>query len=243
MSTVASFHLTRYPARHALGAMAGMVTGNRALAATPGLRFARRLGTGAGSSMGLGADLRRWATFAVWEGDAALDAFLAGSPIAARWQDHGEETWTVRLRPMSAQGVWSGSRPLEVAEGDAVGDGGGAVAVLTRARIGFRHWPAFYRSVPAVEGHLRRQAGLLAVLGIGESPVGLQATFSLWRSAADVATFAYGGSAHEAVVRRTRAEGWFGEELFARFRPYRSTGTWDGVDPLADPGRAEGKGS
>ncbi|CAN5165867.1 hypothetical protein BH24ACT1_BH24ACT1_10840 [soil metagenome] len=231
MSTIASFHLTRYPTRHALAATAGLATQRRSLAATRGLCFARQLGTGRGSAMGVGADLRRWATFAVWEDDAALDAFLVSSPLARRWQEQGEESWTVRLVPLSAHGSWGGVHPLGDV-GSAVHDNG-PVAVLTRARIGLRHWPAFYRSVPAVEAHLRRQPGLLAVLGIGEAPLGLQATFSLWRSSGDVTAFAYEESPHQAVVSRTREEGWFVEELFARFRPYRSTGTWDGVDPLA----------
>ena len=249
MPPLASFHLSRYPARHAVSAMADLVARRRALEATPGLRFARRLGTGRGSAMGLGADLRRWATFAVWEDEDALDAFLFSSPLAARWAEHAQETWSVRLVPLSAHGTWGGVAVLAGMAGRApaaAGDGPAEpVAVLTRARIPVRHWPAFYRAVRPVDDHLRRSPGLLAALGIGETPVGLQATFSLWRSVTDMEAFAYGRSPHEEVVRRTRRHGWFGEELFARFRPYRSAGTWDGADPLtgAGAGRAGGNGS
>ncbi|MEX2658215.1 MAG: hypothetical protein WD232_00860 [Acidimicrobiales bacterium] len=244
MGTVASFHLTRERPLGAVTAMAQMVGQGRLARRVPGLRFARRLGTGRGRAMGLQGDLRRWALFAVWDDEAALDAFLADDPVASRWRDRSLELWSVRLAPLAVHGTWGGADPFTGLDDDAAHRAAathdGPVAVLTRARIPARHWRAFYAAVPPVEAHLHGAPGLLEATGVGERPVGLLATFSLWRSAEDMEAFAYRGSVHEEVVRATRAGGWFAEELFARFRPYGSTGTWDGRDPLA---AGDGNGS
>jgi hypothetical protein len=69
-------------------------------------------------------------------------------------------------------------------------------------------------------------------MGIGELPVGLQGTFSLWRTAADLRAFAYQGVAHAAAIRRTSEKGWYAEELFARFGVVHASGSLDGKDPL-----------
>jgi hypothetical protein len=221
---VASFTLARYPLRRVPAVLA---TRRR----PGGLRFVRRLGTGRGAAMGLGGDLRRWATFAVWDDDEALDASL---PVEA---PGATEAWTARLAPLGSRGSWAGRTPLPPDR--ATTDG--PVAVLTRARLRLRSWPAFYRAVPPVEAALHAAPGVLAVVGVGEAPVGLQATFSLWRSTADMEAFAAAAPGpHRDVARRARAEGWFAEDLFARFRPYASTGTWGGRDPLAG---AVGNGS
>lgn len=229
MPLVASFHLARFPAHRVPRVMAGAVLDRRALARTPGLRFARQLGTGRGREMGIGADWRRWALFAVWEREGDLDAFLTRSPLAARWHAHPEQAYAVRLAPLAAHGTWGGSDPLAGFE-PAPDDDAAPVAVLTRATIPLRHWPAFHRAVPPVGHALDRAEGLLAATGIGERPLGTLATFSLWRSAADVDRFAHGpASPHRPVVAATRRHGWFRDELFARFRPYAEEGTWPGA--------------
>ena len=80
---------------------------------------------------------------------------------------------------------------------------------------------------------LHRSPGLLTALGIGEAPIGLQGTFSLWSSADALRDFAHRDPAHTDVIRRTAEEGWYSEELFARFAVLGSAGTLNGRDPLA----------
>ena len=204
------------------------------LGRTPGLAFWRLLGSGRGASTSVGADLRRWALLAVWREERALDGFLSDSPVAARWRREARESWQVRLAPLTSRGRWNGVDPFgPLLRNPRERDPGGPVAVLTRASIRPGRLVSFYRAVPGVDRLLAEQEGCLASVGVGEWPLARQGTFSLWRDAAAVRDFAHRGRAHRQVVGRTRAQGWYTEELFARFSPYASEGTWNGADPLA----------
>lgn len=219
------------------------------LRATAGLSFWKLLGTGRGRTMTLGADLRRWAVLAAWRDERHLDQFLAASEVAERWEALCYEAWHVRLRPVRAHGAWNGVNPFDAAVAgraacgnrdvgptavaDAAQPSAGPIAILTRASIRPTRAVAFYRAIAPPSADLERQPGLLASIGMGEWPVARQATFSLWRTTADARRFAYERREHREVIERTRREGWYSEELFARFEPYASTGEWDGRDPLA----------
>jgi hypothetical protein len=197
---------------------------------TPGLRFAKLLGTGDGRTFTVrDADPHRWGLLATWTSAEAAQDFDRCSPVARAWQGLAAESWRAELRPVASRGTWSGRQPF----GDPVPvRSAGPVAALTRARLRPSVAASFWRSVPPVSADLAGRPGLRAAVGIGEAPLGLQGTFSLWESGRAVREFAR-GPAHAAVVARTAPERWYAEELFARFDVVGSCGTLDGRDPLS----------
>lgn len=231
MARIASFHLVRERSWRAPLALGRLGTDRIRLRRTPGLAFWRLLGTGRGDDTAPSVDPRRTALFAVWDDEGDLDRFLADGPLAARWA-RAESAWHVRLRGLGGHGRWRGVDPLAGLE---PGDPDGPIAVITRAEVRLRSWRAFGAAGSPVSTEVRSAPGLLAVVGIGEAPVGRLGTFSLWRSTTDAVRFATTMPEHRAVVGRTRAEGWYGEELFARFAPYASSGSWPTGTRTGDP--------
>lgn len=228
---VATFHLVREPHRRAPIALSRLASDRLRLRRTPGLRFARVLGTGRGSSTAPGADPSRTALFAVWESIADLTAFEDGwfGRRLVRVRERGGEAYAVHLALVSGHGSWAGR---DVVHDLMPGHSEGPVAVLTRARVRYSARRRFRAAARSTVAELGRTAGLLAVVGIGELPTGLLGTFSLWADASSPSQFAFREPKHREVVRRTRSERWYGEELFARFEPLSSSGTWDGRNPL-----------
>lgn len=211
------------------GAVLRMGLDRRPLARTPGLNFWKLLGTGRGVTFTPSdADPRRWALFGVWDDAAALAAFERSSPVARGWRALAEERCRIDLHPLRSKGRWAGREPF-----GAPKDTGwaGPVAAVTRARIRPAANRTFWRAVPPVTTDLHDAPGLVFSIGIGEAPIGLQGTFSIWRDAPALRAFAYRGTAHRSVIDRTATERWYAEELFARFGVLQVTGTVAGRDP------------
>jgi len=200
------------------------------LKTTRGLQFWKLLGSGEGGGFSLKPDWSRYALLSVWENAQVADEFFQESKLMRKYKAHAAEIWTIRLLPTRSHGNWSGQNPFEPTVNAP--DESSPVAVLTRATIHFTKLRRFWSYVPATSREIERAAGLIASIGIGEAPFLRQATFSLWRSEKDMKTFAYKSAVHAEVIKLTRAENWYREELFARFVPVSSEGTWNGRNPL-----------
>jgi hypothetical protein len=220
-------HVWRIAPQRVPSALAAAALDPRRVRALAKARFAKLLGTS--SSFGLrGADLTRWVLLVSWTSPDAARTF-ADSVVVRRWRARSRESWSAELLPLASRGRWSRRSPFE----GAAADWDGPVAALTHARLAPRRAVMFWRSVPPVAADLGHRSGLRAAFGIGEVPLGVQGTFSLWRDAAALEEFAYRGASHREAIRQRALRRWYTEELFARFGVLNSAGRLGGRDPLA----------
>lgn len=227
---VVTFHLLRERPGRAVVAMARLGLDRRRLASTDGLLFWRLLGTGRGTNTGPSIDARRTAVFAVWRDSASADRFEAS--MASRW-DRLAESYHLRMAAIGGHGSWNGFDVIAAGRRANPPEPSRPIVVITRAEVRVRHLRHFIVAARQVSHELRHTPGLLAVCGIGEAPIGRQGTLSVWQSAADIDAFGVRAGHHRDIVAQTRRDDWYGEELFARFQPIASRGTWDDRDPLA----------
>ena len=185
--------------------------------------FWKLLGTGKGETFTpRDADPQRWGLIISID-EGALATF-EDSPVMKRWKSKSIASFSATLEPISSQGRWSKQSPF-TAQPELAKTWDGPVAAITRARIKWRKNFIFWRSVPPVTMSLKSSPGLLGAIGIGEAPLGLQGTFSLWENPSAIRDFAYKGAAHRSAIEATHREGWYAEELFARFAVTERSGS------------------
>lgn len=204
-----------------------MGTAQMPLKRTAGLRFFKLAGTGAEGGFGALPNLRRYVLLAAWDSAAAAETFFTTHPQWQAYRQRSAEIWTSCLQPLKAHGLWDGVQPFDLSAAEMPA-ADGPVAVLTRASIRLLKTPRFWRYVAPTSAAVAQAPGVMASIGLGELPVVRQATFSVWESARAMQDYAYRSATHKEVIRRTRQERWYSEELFARFRVLSSEGTWDG---------------
>jgi hypothetical protein len=169
------------------------------------------MGTGTGKTFTPSdADLGQWAVLVVAQDFDSVDS----SQFIARWRKRSLQVDRYILNPISTHGKWSKREPFTVGTPSSSDT---PVVAITRARLKWSQALRFWRSIPPVVTDLHKSPGLLFSIGIGEAPIGLQGTFSLWQSGASLRDFAYKNAPHRAAIEDTKKFDWYSEELFARF--------------------------
>lgn len=183
--------------------------------------FYKLVGSGSGVGFDPKPNWARYGVLATWAHEADAREALISHPVLTGWQSRAVKTETFLLRPTRSSGLWSGVDPFPMGPGchnvKKRKENDGPVAVITRARLKLGILVPFWRSVPSISQQIDDAEGLLFKVGIGEIPWLHQITFSLWRDSSAIRDFAYKDGAHARAIDAARKNGWFGEELFARF--------------------------
>ncbi|WP_249356453.1 DUF3291 domain-containing protein [Maribacter sp. ACAM166] len=176
------------------------------------------------------ADWSVYVLLQIWENEEVANSFFDTSQLIERYLKKSEKRYTLFLKNTKSRGYWSGKNPF--IESKTISTDNPFVAVITRATIKIRFLHKFWKYVPTSQRPLAHNNGLIYTKGIGEVPFLQMATFSIWKDKDSLMQFAYGSKEHSRAIAKTKELKWYSEELFSRFQPYKSIGSWNGIDYL-----------
>jgi len=203
---------------------------HKPLSEVKGLQFYKLMGSGKGLGFNPYPDWTTYALLQIWDSEAAADAFFRDSRLIGRYREKSQEIWTIYMKSIMAHGAWSGGNPFQASE-DLDPDNP-LLCIITRATIKMSKLRSFWKYVPTSEKPLEGNKSLIFTKGIGEVPVIQMATFSIWENKEALREFAYKSPEHQKAIKMTRELDWYSEELFSRFQPFKSQGSWKGKNPL-----------
>jgi hypothetical protein len=185
-----------------------------------GLTFWKPLGVGSGNGFSIWPDFSMFALLTVFDSEALAKTYLQ-SELMEPYTNDALTFGHILMHTIKAHGQWSQQEPFEAG---TKFDAARPVAVITRATIKPKLAHKFWRYVPSVSKSMNSYDDLLFTKGIGEYPIFMQATYSLWRNGEAMMDYAYKNEKHAAMVKKTRELGWYSEELFSRFHPFEIIG-------------------
>jgi hypothetical protein len=176
------------------------------------INFYKLMGSGKNGTFDIKPDLNQWAILFTTESENEN----APEFINKYYKFFHCDVKEFLLEPIEGHGLWNGKKIFGNLLKQA--DYNGTIAVLTRATIKLNRLNNFWRNVDSVANKMPSAKGLIISYGIGEMPWIKQATFSVWESKEAMKNFAYSMQEHTDVIRKTRSENWYKEEMFVRFK-------------------------
>ena len=195
--------------------------------------FWKLLGCGRNGTFDIIPDFRQWAVLQVWSPKSGVwsqDLNKTSSFICGWWKFFHCEVLQLDLVPIEGHGKWDGKNcfgdlPIQT-------DYEGLIAILTRATIRLNKLKRFWNNVNGIANQMSGAKGFITSVGMGEVPWIKQGTFSIWESKSAMKNFAYQMKEHAEVIKKTRKEDWYSEDMFVRFKITNSKGSLKGINPL-----------
>lgn len=191
---------------------------------TEGLSFYKLMGTGRDGGFDPRPDWGTYAVLTVWDDQSKAETYATDHPLIQAYQRRGE-VYSILMRHRTSHGYWDKKNPFE--QSQDIDDMNPWFAVITRARIKMSHLRRFWSYVPTSQRPLQGAEGLIYTKGIGEVPILNMATFSIWTDKEALRAYAYQSTEHQKAIQMTKEYDWYAEELFARFQPYKTVGTYN----------------
>lgn len=192
--------------------------------------FWKLMGCGRNGSFDKTPDWRQWALLEIW--DAKTKQGTHPGFIQLWWKFFGCNKRILLLNPIEGHGTWDHKHVFGTLPKKSLYNG--KIAILTRATIRINKLSRFWSQVDAVAQKMATAPGFLGSVGIGEVPWIKQATFSIWESKDAMTSFAYKMQEHAEVVRKTRSENWYSEEMFVRFQIIDNEGDLNVLSPIRE---------
>ena len=200
------------------------------------ISFFKLMGTGKNGTFDKMPDFHQWAILCVHKSELMLNdtttilESIYGKFISTWLTFFATETYTLLLEPITGHGLWDKKEVFGKIENNNIHTW--QVATLTRATIRLSTLKHFWKNVAPVANKMTTAKGYIFSVGIGETPWIKQATFSVWDSVEDMKTFAYSMKEHSDVIKKTRKEKWYSEDMFVRFKIIETFGKIHGINPL-----------
>jgi hypothetical protein len=171
--------------------------------------------------------LRRFAMFAQWDDESALDRFLDTHTFGRRLATG----WHVRLQYLRRYGAIAALGALPERAGGW--DLDEPIVAVTLARMKLREVPRFLRWGRPVERLIASHPAAVFSTG-AQRPPNTISTFSIWRTVREMTEMVHGrgdvpnAHVHQAAMAEQRRRDFHHESTFMRFRPLSEHGSWKG---------------
>jgi hypothetical protein len=234
---ICTLTIARYPKWFGWAGFLSMALFRLPLMFNKSISFWKLMGCGRNGTFDKRPDWRQWGVLLVKSEELIVksqstinSSLLTINFLPSWWRFFRCEVWTLTLEPLEGHGTWDGKHCF--GELPRQSEYEGMLGVLTRATIRPGKLKQFWKHVDGSAAEMNRADGFITSIGIGEVPWIKQATFSIWETKAQMKKFAYGMQQHAEVIRKTRQENWYSEEMFVRFRILASEGSLNGNNPL-----------